>query len=87
MQASRRRIGKSGGRVSPQGRPRRVKAGRTRLVLLRDSYHMISLDREKQRVIDEIGGFLALLDPPRNDIESRRPKVVPLGRHGTIQGA
>lgn len=63
---------------------RRVKAGRTRLVLLRDSYHMISLDREKQRVIDEIGGFLALLNPPRKDIESRRPKVVPIGRHGNI---
>ncbi|MDD4881663.1 MAG: alpha/beta fold hydrolase [Gallionellaceae bacterium] len=31
----------------------------SRLVMLRDSYHMITLDREKDRVLDEIRHFLA----------------------------
>lgn len=36
----------------------RVSTGDVRLVLLRDSYHMLSMDREKEQVLAEMVGFL-----------------------------
>ena len=37
---------------------RRVSANEVRCVILSDCYHMISIDREKQRVLTELRGFL-----------------------------
>lgn len=38
---------------------RHVGARQTRLVMLRDSYHMITLDREKDKVLAEVKAFLS----------------------------
>ena len=50
---------------------RGVGSAQTRYVLLRDSYHMLSIDREKHRVITEMSQFLQQLEtgphePPRD---------------------
>jgi carboxylesterase len=51
-------------------------AQQTRLVMLRDSYHMITLDQEKGRVLAEVREFLAqnasqsAVDAPQNNVVS-----------------
>jgi carboxylesterase len=57
---------------------RHLASRRTRLVMLRDSYHMITLDQEKEQVLSETRGFLAqFLDEPSMAAASTG-KVVPL---------
>ena len=41
---------------------RGIGSAQTRYVLLRDSYHMLSIDREKHRVITEMSQFLQQLE-------------------------
>ena len=58
---------------------RELVAARVRCVLLNDSYHMISIDREKEIVLSEMLQFLA---PRENDTadtrRSERVQVLPL---------
>jgi len=56
---------------------RHVGARRTRLVMLRDSYHMITLDREKDRVLAEVRGFLSDTLGQAHQQPATRNKVIP----------
>ncbi len=64
---------------------RGVQSNNIRCILLDDSYHMISIDREKERVLSEMCQFLPRVERGvQHDAGDQRPKVVPLfeGRHG-----
>lgn len=65
---------------------RSVNAERTRLVMLRDSYHMISLDREKQRVVEELTDFLSALNLSRKQSSGAKPNIVSLTRTRHAEG-
>jgi carboxylesterase len=52
---------------NPEYLLRHIRSKVTRLVVLRDSYHMITLDQEKERVLAETRSFLDQLPTPRAD--------------------
>lgn len=57
----------------------KVNTARTRVVLLNDSYHMISIDREKETVLSEMVQFLSHSDErDQVDVEPNRVKVLSL---------
>lgn len=57
---------------------RQVSAKHTRMVMLRDSYHMISLDREKDRVVREIRDFLSSMLDEARKVRATKGTVVPI---------
>lgn len=65
----------------------RVQSSRIRCVLLNDCYHMISIDREKERVLTEMVQFLSHSEEERSAHASGRSKVLSLfeSRKGTDQ--
>ncbi len=60
----------------------RVQANRVRCVLLHDSYHMISIDREKEQVLSEMLQFLAQTEEPAQPATlAERPNVLSFHEH------
>ena len=57
---------------------RKVGARLTRLVMLRDSYHMITLDQEKDRVLAETRDFLTLALEAADKTSAKAGQVIPL---------